>query len=402
MNPTLLLRLDPLRAESARWALLDGQADVEDSGTGVLEDLRARASGRDVVILVPTEDVLLTRVSIPTQNRQKFLQALPFALEDQLAGDIDDLHFVPGQRQGDGACPVAVVRHTRMRDWLDALAGAGLEPKHLIPDALAVPKAHDAWSCIIDGSRFVVRTGEGTGFAGETENLEILLQAALDEYRDDAPSRLIVGGTGLETPPETDLAVEHLGDSANELFARGVSGGAALDLRTAPYTGTDDRRARWRPWIPAAALLLALIVIDTSRIYLDRWQLQQELATQDERVETIFREVFPDANRVVAPRERMEGRLRQLRAGERPVEGDLLDTLLIVGPHLRADDDFRISGMSWRGDTLDIQLTARSLQELDRLKQTLDDDSQLSAEIRQASSEEDEVQGRLTIRREAS
>ncbi|WP_290651310.1 type II secretion system protein GspL [Aquisalimonas sp.] len=402
MNPTLLLRLTPGDAHEAQWAQLDRDALVEQRGRDALPALGANAQGRDIVVLVPTEEVLLTRVSIPTHNRQRLLQAIPYALEDQLASDIDDLHFVPGQRMADGTCPVAVVEHARMEAWLDALDAAGLQPKRMLPDALAVPLQDDAWAGVVDGERFLIRTGPSTGFAGETVNLAVLLDAALADAETQPPQRLVLNGDTLDAATVEDvLALEQQQRPADAVLAEGIAGGGGLELRTGRHVGRHEQRARWRPWIPAAALLVAFVLVDASRVVVERWQLQRELASLDARVETIFRDVFPDATRVAAPRERMQTHLNRLRAGERPADGDILDTLLVVGPHLR-ENHFRLGGLSWRSDTLELELTARTLQELDALQQTLDGEDTLNVEIRQARSQDDEVQGRLLIRREAS
>ena len=402
MNPTHIVRLQPGAPDRAQWILVDRDGAVEQQGACALDELAG--TGRDLVVLVPSEEVLLAAVTIPTQNRQKLLQAIPFALEDQLTSDIEDLHFVPGNRQPDGSCPVAVVEHTRMRAWMDALNDAGLEPARMVPDVLAVPRPGDAWTGVIDGERVLVRTGASTGFAGETENLTVLLDAALEEAGDAAPEQIIIDGA--EEIPELGHDVTFTAgerDAARALAAGVAAGGLTpAELRTGPYTSTSDRRAWLRPWIPAAALLLAWIVLDTGQLLSERWQLQQELDTLDARVEELFFDVFPDANRLTAPRQRMESQLNRLRGGDRPAGDDLLDTLLLVGPHLQGDDNFRLTGLSWRGDTLELELRASSLQRLDALQQTLDDEDALGAEIRQARSEDDEVHGRLLVRRQPS
>ncbi|MFV8836567.1 type II secretion system protein GspL [Aquisalimonas sp.] len=401
MTPTLLLRLLPGDTGHARWAATDRDGQVEARGHDALDTLADRAGGRRVVALVPTEEILLTHVTIPTRNHQKRLQAIPFVLEDQLVGDIDDLHFATGAPDAAGTSTVAVVAHERMRAWTDALDQAGLAPAHMTADALALPEHGDAWTALMEGGRFVVRTGADTGFAGETENLAVLLEAALAEHAEPAPQKLVTFG---DAPPGTaalPLPVEPADRPPDAALADRVSRGA-LELRQGTHAVASTGHARWRPWLPAAALLVAFLLVDTSRVLVERWQLQGELADLEARVESVFRDVFPDANRVVAPRSRMETRLEQVRGGDTAGGGDLLDTLLALGPHIRQADGLQLGSLNWRGDTLELDVDAGSLQQLDRLKQTLDDENGFSAEIRQARSEDDTVQGRVIIRREAS
>ena len=67
-------------------------------------------SGQRVVVLVSGADGLLTRVSIPGSSRQKLLRAVPYALEEQLSEDVDNLHFALGTTLEDEGWPVAVIR----------------------------------------------------------------------------------------------------------------------------------------------------------------------------------------------------------------------------------------------------------------------------------------------------
>ena len=57
-----------------------------------------RAAGRRVCVLVPGTDVLLAEPEFPVKAGAKLQQVVPYALEEQLAEDIDDLHFAIGKR----------------------------------------------------------------------------------------------------------------------------------------------------------------------------------------------------------------------------------------------------------------------------------------------------------------
>lgn len=60
--------------------------------------IKAEATGKEIIILVPAEDVLLTIVQLPDMSKTRLLEALPFALEDQLIADIDTLHIAHGKK----------------------------------------------------------------------------------------------------------------------------------------------------------------------------------------------------------------------------------------------------------------------------------------------------------------
>ena len=96
----------------------------------------------EIVVLVPAEDVLLTEARVPARNRAQLLQALPFAVEDQLLAPVESLHFAAATGEGD-AVGVAVVAKATLRSWLDRLSEAGIRADAILPDSLALPFAPD-------------------------------------------------------------------------------------------------------------------------------------------------------------------------------------------------------------------------------------------------------------------
>ena len=73
-------------------------------------------------------DLLTTTVLIPGRSNSKIKAALPFALEENLAEDVENLHFAVGERQENGRLPVCVCRQDKIDGWLSRLSDAGIEP----------------------------------------------------------------------------------------------------------------------------------------------------------------------------------------------------------------------------------------------------------------------------------
>ena len=94
--------------------------------SGPLDLAAAAAAGRKVIVLVPGTDALLAEPVLPVKSGAKLAQVVPFALEEHLAADVEDLHFAVGKRDARPGTPVAVVSHARMEAWQALLADAGL------------------------------------------------------------------------------------------------------------------------------------------------------------------------------------------------------------------------------------------------------------------------------------
>src|SRR5262245_30462975 len=84
-------------AAQAEWLATDASgARRGNVHSGLLEEAAPLAVGRRVVVLVPGTDVLLAEPVLPLNSSAKLAQVVPFALEEHLATDVDDLHFAVG------------------------------------------------------------------------------------------------------------------------------------------------------------------------------------------------------------------------------------------------------------------------------------------------------------------
>lgn len=403
MRPRLIIRLGSDHRQPVHWILLDRDGEIQEQGiSDDLSRLAEQADDRPVIGLVSAADVLLTGARVPTQSRQKLLRAIPYALEDSVAGDVEAQHFVLGSRTPDGEWPVAVLNLSWLEDWLERLGAAGLAPDRLLPEPLCLPLETDGWTVLLEDGSFAVRTAPQRGFGGDRDNLELLLEAALDEQGEQRPRHLLVySDRAQDLPAElggVPLELRRV-ESPGHLLGQGLDDTRQIQLLTGPYAPASNQHNLWRPWIPAAILFALWVSLDTGRTLVDQWQMQAELAALEERNLELLRGIFPEANSLQAARTRVDNRLARLRGIGTDASDALLDTLEAVGPILAGGEGFRLTGMSYRNGNLELELTVSDLQRLDRLQQELDASERLQAEVRSARSEEEAVQGRLLVRR---
>lgn len=217
--------------------------------------------GGPATVLVPTEQVRLLAVDLPLANRAKRLEALPFAIEDQIAEPIESVHLALGAEIAPKRYLVGVVRHEVMAGWVDAAEEAGLGHAAMVPDALALPRpAEGEWAVELGADRAMVRAGDGTGFAVPPAMLQAVWQAAdrpaARSYGAPLPAEMSAGGS--------TIAPEALSE---RLLA------PALDLRQGRYA---RRRAAlpnlWRRlgWIVAIGAAAHVVIATADTLMLRR------------------------------------------------------------------------------------------------------------------------------------
>ena len=177
MAETLVLRLDPADVGAGTWIVADEHGRrIGVPGAGPIEMAVPAAAGRRVVVLAPAVDVLLTNVTLPVRGAAKILRALPFALEEQIAEDIEELHFAAGRALPDGSIAAAAVDREQLEGWLEILAEAGLEPQVICSEAEGAPAAPNHLNWLLDAGRCIGRSGDGLPVAIEIESIEEALR----------------------------------------------------------------------------------------------------------------------------------------------------------------------------------------------------------------------------------
>ncbi|WP_026376221.1 type II secretion system protein GspL [Aestuariibacter salexigens] len=169
----LVVRLGADRQDPVYWIVWSStEQEIIASGqlpdAGHLDTLSERAGQRPVTALVSGSEVLLKRVTMPARGGRKAIAAIPYMLEDELTGDINDQFFALGNKQGQQQ-DVAVVRREQMQRWKAMLDDAGLYCGAMLPDVLALPEHEGQWTILNLDQQLLVRQDSWQGMQGEMQ-----------------------------------------------------------------------------------------------------------------------------------------------------------------------------------------------------------------------------------------
>jgi general secretion pathway protein L len=401
---TLLLRLPPATPDTApdpaQWILLDSHdVPIRDTASGPLEEAAGLAAQRRVIALAPAEQVTLFEVRLKARNRQQLLRAVPYALEDELAEDVETLHFALGPSLGDDRYPVAVVARTHMQQWTTRLREAGLRPRALVPEMLALPREEGGWTLLQEPGRCVVRTAPWEGFYADPDLLSTLLELAW-ERSEDKPATLRCHCCSDAPPPNPpgEASLQRATTCPMALYAAGLDLQHPLDLLQGefrPRAGT----AKWaRPWLAAGVLLAVWVAVEMGAAWYDLRQYRGQLAALRAQVEAVYKETFPGTRRVVNARVQMEQKLKELRraAGSQGA-GGLLPLLAAGAEAVSREKAVRVEGVTYRQGMVELRIAGKDLQSLERIKQYVEGKG-LVAEIQSADTSGQKVSARIVIR----
>lgn len=385
MGGDLIVRLPLTPDGECLWRDRDGVI----SGHGSLAAVAEAGAGHRIHLLVPGTAVLITRVAVPASQRNRALAAIPWALEDRLVDDVESLHFAVGERHDNGEWPVAIIARHVLDSWIEACAKAGIQPASMRPEPLALPApATGEWVALEEPGQVIVRTADDGGFACESGMLA-LVAAALE-----VPHRIRrLSEAGVEWPVALSAALEPPERIDGPLAAFTGSGG--IDLLQGPYSQRERTGRHLRRWRLPAAIGAVLLAVIGAHLALEYAALGAREAQLRERLKATFQQTFPDVQQVRDPRAQMAARLRSLR-DQGDTRADFADLLASTGSVITERSGARLTGLTWRGRTLELEVEANDLQVLDRVQRGFTE-AGLSAELRGADRGEDGIDGRITV-----
>lgn len=407
MADTLLVHYDPDIPGQATWSHVNQHGELTSRITsGALADAAVVADQHKVVVLIDSANVHLNHVKLPTSNRQKMLRAIPFALEDQLAEDVEQFHFVMGKSESDYGVPVAGIRKDTIETLLNAFNEAGIFLDAVLPDAICSPITEGQWSVVIYGDKALVQFHDQIGTVIDTINLPLLLESSLNDAEikpDKIAYYYLEGETPPLTPEQTNADIETVKIAYNThplvIFSGTYTKAKSLNLLQGQYKPKRKTTGQWYRWRLAASLAAAWLVLylGTSLFELNRLEHKNDALSAE--IDNIYRKAFPASKRIINARVQMEQKLNELKGGGGTAGSQFLSLLSDSAAILSNQKEIQIQSIDFRNNLMNIGLTANGLQSVETLNKQLNTSSTIKAEIISATSEKNRVNGSIRMQR---
>jgi general secretion pathway protein L len=397
VSERLIIRVGSQADSDINWLVWsDDQQEIIASGTlsdaSELVTLSQRASGHKVCVLVPAADVGLFDVELPESNRRQALKAIPFMLEDELASEIELVHFVHGSNQGNKQ-GVYVVAKAKMKQWLQWFEDANITIERLVPDWLALPLPSDenSVSVIQLNQQLLIRQGQQQGYTIATSWIEAWLELA----KQQTPN-LVLENYGIsESVAQLDANWQTRDPMLPmQCLALGVTK-TKVNLLIGEFAQVKQQSQVQLWWRVAAVAGIALVLVFVEKFY----QLNQLTNQKDAVVassQAIYRQLNPQAKRVDRLKYRVKQQLKKLTAGgqESPylLMISSLNNAFIKVPQLKP---VSIKYDNKRQE-LRVQADANSYQEFERFKREFG--PQYSVTTGAMNNNGNKVNGSLTIK----
>jgi general secretion pathway protein L len=390
MAERLLVRFGDTRREQLEWLDLDRPEHAPQSGAW--RELAEAAKHKAVILLLPASAVLLLELELPVKNNAQLKKALPFALEDLLADDVDNYHLV-WVRQPQDKVAVAAIAHQKLTACIGFFQEAGLELEGIYPESLCLPYQPGSCSLLIDQDQAILRSGQWQGGGIEAGFLPQFL-GKLNEDGLDSPSLHVwARQVPADLPFET---IEEPFATALQTFANGFKDSVGLNLLGGPYAPKPQGGGRWQQWLPALGITAIALAVQFGALLNQTWQQQAQLAVLESQTLDLFKQTFPDVKRIVNVKAQADQQLVELKKQGSHAGSSFMRLLYQCGASLKDNPALQLRKLSFVNSGLQLQLGATDLAQLEQFKQALQ--TNLQVKIQSADSGANGVEAQLEIR----
>ena len=328
MSETLVIRLRAAEEAPASWLVVDAngaRSGPLQSGP-VVRRAQPRRRSAAWCCCVPGTEVALAEPELPLRSSARLAQVVPYALEEQLASDVDTLHFAVGTRStGAVGTPVAIVARSLMQRWHDQCEAAGIHADAAYADSAAVPAGATGCTLLLDESLLYVRRADALPYVLDATDVAAALDLALDSPeagREAGPEAgenvtFYAGTAEYEQHREAiealrdrtaSLQVKLLPEGALPLLAAQAATGAGVNLLQGAFGARSSLGTRLREWRLPASLAAAVALLFVANQAVGWWQLSRVERALDTQIAEIFAQALP-GQPVVDPRAQMQGAL---------------------------------------------------------------------------------------------
>jgi general secretion pathway protein L len=406
------------------WVLLDASGEPQAHGEGDSREHIEHTLGQNaldnvyLIGLIPGDEALLCFADIPARQTRFVMQALPYAVEEQIAQDIESVHLALGPRDENGF-RVAAIDRGAMATWSARFSGwEHVQLEGIYPDAALLPQTEGGWTLCLDGDDVLLLSDRGEWLRMQADNLtmfagtlaippadEVVAEIPVTVYgtvadfeRHDEPLKAL-SGTGRLKISRNALEIpvpELLAHSFHQHLAN------PINLCQGNYSVRADGAGSLGPWRPLIAVASLWFILQVGLEIGMGWYYQQQAEEINQQAMSIYRQYFP-GDRTASPgnvKRIVQGQMNQLQSGSTTV--GFVDLLKYTGEQYRqtaaGDGSVTFNSINYsrnRGELV-VDVRASDYSKLNALRSGLTS-AGLEASIGSVVNEANGARGRLTV-----
>lgn len=378
------------------WVKLSSKDAVLEKGQFSEADFMAAVSkgATSIIAVVPGEQVTLHSVAVPTNRQANMLAAVPYALEEKLSEDIDNLHFSVLDWQAGKDAQVAVVSKQTVNSVLALFGDAASRLDGMVPDYAFLPLHANGGSTVVRATaeRYLVKQGAFDAMVMDPYAFEYWWQSVdvnknyavndrdlVSEMQSSGGENVSLWDIGtnfthwLEHAPTPDLQKYSLLRAAYE----------------PEHLKPKNTLLNWAVGLAAGALLFL-----GGSNWFELEQLKKQHQANEAEIKALFAATFPEQEYLDQPKRQIAALLSIDLSGSPSEQFQyLLEKASVAAPQNQAS----FLEINYRNQALQIGVTAPNFAALEQMTAQLDSAQGIRAALVSSSSRGDTVRGQIKL-----
>ncbi|MGS2718577.1 type II secretion system protein GspL [Eionea flava] len=436
--------INPFSASQYRWLLSNGDVDLQQAITGSSNELLAwlpstvAANNTDIVFVIPGAKVAVQQVPYHEREKRHFIKMLPYAVEDSVIDDVDDLHFAVGQKT-ESQATIAYVNQQWFEQALAFFEANGQSVARSVIDFQCLQRADNTSTLWFNGDQVIANSHTGSGFSTNTSLANNFLRGLLnsslpnkmtEESKEDSVDKIALSGnpsdndiaynvyvadvepapsieqaesTPLKTPYSVEqvtrtfhtLAPEIHSEFHTQLPPLSLNNPHMINFCSGDYAPKKKSSGRGISWSLVGGVGLITILLFFVSNGLDIYLTQQKIAAQEQKIESLVRQVIPEGV-IRDPIRSLTNKLDDV-AGSGEQASQVVRMLSNVAPVVQSlDIELLTINYKHKEKTLRLSVQANTFNIVEQLRESIEAKG-LRAELLSSNAIDNKFQARLRI-----
>ena len=156
-------------------SFVQGETTASALSTQLAPLIEAESDINSITVVIPSEQVLMLSCSVPGRNSGQIRQALPYALEEHVATDIETMHIAVGPIKSGQPIHCALIEYEQIGLWKSWLANYEIDADVLVSQAQLASSETNDCTVFIDGHQATIVNNQASA-TFEREDLVAMLE----------------------------------------------------------------------------------------------------------------------------------------------------------------------------------------------------------------------------------
>jgi general secretion pathway protein L len=389
------------------WLIKENDGSVRGSG---VTDYRGLADVADpnvewlgkpdnTIVLIPSQMVLMVTCEVPGRSAAQIRRALPFAVEEYVATDIESMHIAPAAIKPGSPIVCSIVERAALTNWVGCFRSLGIEPGYFVADAQLLATEGGTASVLFDGDGALVTTADQAAMV-DRGTLVFALNAV-------APDNVIAVNGEL-----TDLEIGQLDNAPDiesvtlneygvmDYLASRFQPNACINLLQGEFKPQQPTNPNATKWMSVAALAALWVVVAFFAMVVEGWWSSSEADRLEADSLALYRQFAPRESQptgVDVLRRRVASKLGERVVGGGTSTGGFVRLTAEFANALDPGSEVTSLRYQSRNDEVTVEVMLPNYEELEVIQQKLAQEG-VTVEVANAEDEGGKVRSRLRVK----